>query len=696
MEESQHPLSGLAQQLRSIADSLESLYHAQIPLPKEDGLLLQWNGSDEPVEVWSPDDQDSPDLAMVKLERKDSRMLCENEDEAGGGATPILAAINSGMLCEHEDEPGGGATPIRIAINSGMLSEDENETKGGTEFMIRAFWDEQQIKTPSSRRKSSTSEIRRLISFSDHSIHATAQGIWQYLIAGPGSLNRTIWDCIGGILIVYDVIVIPLGFFDLPEVVFLTVMDWVTLFYWSLNIFNTLTQGYVRQGSTIMAPRKILARYLSSWFWLDLVTLLPDWLFSVVISDASFNGNSVRLLRIARLTRTVRLLRVLRLKQLMESLDDLLDSEVSTITAAIVKMLLLLLVINHYIACNWYLISWLSSDAHPDDTWVKINSLETAQWWRQYLVAYHWSITQFTPASMPVQPGNPAERAFAITVVVFALVGFSYVVGSITGSLTQLRSLSEKDAKQFWLLRRFLRHKNISFELSLRIRTFLDFEVSSRRGTVEMEEVEILRYLSNHMRSELHFEVHKLLLLFHPLFSYMNDETLEIVQTLCHSSISSMSANKLDVVFQVDHRATCSFFLSQGALHYNHQTGLGGHNGEEIFPRQTWISEPAMWVCEWMFLGDCAAKEVSTILCLDVAKTERALERYSNQLAHIQEYAKRFVAWLNDLASHERSDVMIGDGYLSCFQGFLPARTHQPEDHIKIMRRLRRLHSKNL
>ena len=40
---------------------------------------------------------------------------------------------------------------------------------------------------------------------------------------------------------------------------------------------------------------------------------------------------------------------------------------------------------------------------------------------------------EFTPASMSVNPTNLAERIFAVSVVVFALVGFSYLVGSITG-----------------------------------------------------------------------------------------------------------------------------------------------------------------------------------------------------------------------------------------------------------------------
>lgn len=48
---------------------------------------------------------------------------------------------------------------------------------------------------------------------------------------------------------------------------------------------------------------------------------------------------------------------------------------------------------------------------------------------------------------MREDPVPQVESSFAIFVVVFALVGFSYVVGSILGSLAQLRSMTEQSAK---------------------------------------------------------------------------------------------------------------------------------------------------------------------------------------------------------------------------------------------------------
>merc|ERR1719414_2266156 len=90
------------------------------------------------------------------------------------------------------------------------------------------------------------------------------------------------------------------------------------------------------------------------------------------------------------------------------------------------------------------------------------------------MTAFHWSITQFTPASMSVQPTNLVERTFAVAVVVCALVGFSYVVGSITGSLTQLRGIHEEESKIFWELRRYLKRNKVNPELSYRIQRYCE------------------------------------------------------------------------------------------------------------------------------------------------------------------------------------------------------------------------------
>lgn len=100
-------------------------------------------------------------------------------------------------------------------------------------------------------------------------------------------------------------------------------------------------------------------------------------------------------------------------------------------------------------------------------------------WEHLYLVSLHWSLTQFTPAGMDVTPTNEVERGFTIGVVVFALVGFAYVVGSITASLAQLRTMSEEASKDFWQMRRFLNQNSVDHNLAARIQRFCGIHIQS-------------------------------------------------------------------------------------------------------------------------------------------------------------------------------------------------------------------------
>merc|ERR1719343_1512046 len=135
------------------------------------------------------------------------------------------------------------------------------------------------------------------------------------------------------------------------------------------------------------------------------------------------------------------------------------------IVANILKMLLLLMVVSHFISCLWYAISY---NADGDDRWLAYYNMEGSKWNYLYATCLHWSLTQFTPAPMNIQPQNFPERVFTISVVVCALVGFSYVVGSITGSLAQLRSLKEEESKLFWDLRVYLKKNDVEHILSVR------------------------------------------------------------------------------------------------------------------------------------------------------------------------------------------------------------------------------------
>ena len=123
---------------------------------------------------------------------------------------------------------------------------------------------------------------------------------------------------------------------------------------------------------------------------------------------------------------------------------DLINSESVDILFNIVQMIVYLLAVNHFLACSWYATSFIGAG----NSWVKHHGFENEHWSYQYVTSFHWAITQFTPSSMHVQPQNIYERTFCVIVVISGLVGFSYLVGSITGSLAELRRMKEDAIKQ--------------------------------------------------------------------------------------------------------------------------------------------------------------------------------------------------------------------------------------------------------
>merc|ERR1719326_972496 len=100
------------------------------------------------------------------------------------------------------------------------------------------------------------------------------------------------------------------------------------------------------------------------------------------------------------------------------------------------------MIVNHIIACGWYMIG---SSVDDVNTWVNFYEVLDRSIGFQYTTSLHWSLTQFTPASMEISARNTAERVYTVCVLMFAMVTFSSFISSITNATTQLRKLDAED-----------------------------------------------------------------------------------------------------------------------------------------------------------------------------------------------------------------------------------------------------------
>jgi len=498
------------------------------------------------------------------------------------------------------------------------------------------------------------------------------QGFLRHFISYPGSRARVVWDVCGALLIFYDMVVIPLRVFDFPDSTFTTGMDWLAIIFWTLNMVASIMVGYHHHGVVVMVPSRIVIHYLRTWFCVDVVVVVPDWAFTVA-STGDGAGQSVRLLRILRLVRTVRLLRIFKLRRLLAGLDDRVDSEYTSILLSILKMITLLLSINHIIACAWFMVAFLTEGTGHGETWVTSHRFQDSGWFYQYLTSFHWSITQFTPASMDVQPQNVVERLFAVAVVVFALVGFSYVVGSITGSLAQIRSMQEDASKQFWNVRRYLRHNHVPIELSIRIQKYLEHAWQKQTRQVRTSEIKLFSLLSEQLHNELQLSMSVPHLSVHPLFEHLRASYAATMSRMANTTISQKFLAPGDSLFYPGEAATHMYFVVQGRLQYLRVDPSGKENFEIVEKDEDWISEPVLWTPAWVHLGVLGAEIECDLLLIDAARFNAIISLNPAVYRIVRGYAKNFLAWINGQDYADLSDIVQGDLVSDTIESLIPA-----------------------
>mmetsp|Transcript_117871 Transcript_117871/g.263503 ORF Transcript_117871/g.263503 Transcript_117871/m.263503 type:complete len:787 (-) Transcript_117871:38-2398(-) len=490
----------------------------------------------------------------------------------------------------------------------------------------------------------------------------------RYTTVHPNSKVRLAWDIMGMLFIGYDIVFIPLQIFNMEKTSVLAFMDMTLILFWTCDLFLNFIVGYHHGGILVLNFLKIAKRYLRTWFVLDIILVSSEWLL-VVIDGLDEEGESsgadgMESLGLARLTKTVRFLRLLRLFRLLRlmklpkylmRIEEQIQSEVAVVLIGITKLTFCILIINHIIACIWYGIGTVEASKPEDSTWLQVAGIsDNTSLGYRYCTSLHWSLTQFTPASMEVYPVNEMERWFSVFVLVFALVTFSSFVSSITNAMTQLRNMNSEYAKQLLVFQRYLRYHKISTPLAVRMRRHLEHRLLRNQRHIEEKDVSLLQVLSEPLLMELHAEVYRPLLDHHPFFKVFAERNSSGNRKLCHSVITEVSLSQGDLLFTVGDRSHSMFVIWGGCLDY---ASSQANSSSFAFVRQgEWLCEGCLWT-HWISCGEVHAKTRATIVCIsaknlhDVAKHCRSLSMRPAR------YGELFVEYLNSLHEHELTDL---------------------------------------
>lgn len=445
----------------------------------------------------------------------------------------------------------------------------------------------------------------------------TSQGrCAQRLISAPSDRHRVAWDLLGGILVLYDVFMIPfVQSFEPEEEVWMRFMTWFGAVFWAIDLPKSMFSGYHRRGVLEMRLYKVIRKYLRTWFGFDLLVLCIDWVFLYVQYYTTDSESPMRIMRSGRWLRALRILRacrLIRLARVLRFLNTVMNSfstEVLRVRLQAIVALIGIVVLNHIIACLWY---WMGHVGSFEDNWLMAYGLDQRELSYKYTTSLHWALTQCTPASMEVFPANSLERIFTIFTLVFGLFTFSSFVSAITQKMTQLFMLTHDRLCQNVNMRRYFVENGLSMEVTDKILDFLEYRLKDSQRKIQEKDVPILQVLPERIRIQMHVEIFKPSLLWIPFFEYFEELDNARLRSICHAAVSEQSLLPDQELFMKGAAAGSVYFVTRGRLSYHRR-------GEECRVESgSWVSEAALWM-NWIHRGRMSAIAMTELYLLDVS-----------------------------------------------------------------------------
>eukprot|EP00929_Paragymnodinium_shiwhaense_P046163 TRINITY_DN23505_c0_g2_i2.p1 TRINITY_DN23505_c0_g2~~TRINITY_DN23505_c0_g2_i2.p1 ORF type:complete len:790 (+),score=133.57 TRINITY_DN23505_c0_g2_i2:239-2608(+) len=578
------------------------------------------------------------------------------------GSFDVTAA--PGLLCKDAGalKAGGGQAwteKATLVIPGDSLSDDacdvRNSESGSAdekreEFeVIEAFKKrEEDDPKPKNRLKGSRSRMMPVRDGVDHE-ESTSGGKSEVpksrFIVNPHSKHRIMWDLASLSMVVYDMAMIPMSSFDLPENTFLTSMDWTTRLFWTIDVaWSCITGVVLKDGTVQYDPKFILMRYLRTWFPLDCIIVSTDWVEVAITSMNTHSGAGflAKLSRSMRVVRVVRLLRLVRMREVLDVIFERIQSDHLAMLLNNLKIVVFIISFGHITGCIYWAVG-----NRGDSSWIHASDYESKSLDAQYLLCLHWALSQLSGGMGEVPPEKSLERLYTVIHFIVSFMTAAIIISALTSSMTQSHIIRGHQSQSVSVLRKYLKQNSISSNLALRVQRSAQHAIS---GDLTVDSVDLLQVVSEPLRVEVNFEMYCPVLRHHPFFELFLADSPHVLRKICHSAMSTLLMATDDQIFAEGDTASQMYFVFWGSLVYESDAG----DRDELTGKM-WIGEPTLWT-NWMHRGTLVATSDVKVACLNARLfQEHAANASMGLQSDPKVYAAEYVKAMN--ASQDVTDL---------------------------------------
>eukprot|EP00899_Mesostigma_viride_P010185 jgi/Mesvir1/19168/Mv01189-RA.1 len=334
-----------------------------------------------------------------------------------------------------------------------------------------------------------------------------AQARWQKRVINPRSDFMRRWDVILLMLLIFTASVTP---FEISFLVTkINAMYFINRFVDLLFLIDIILNFYTGYWDEeldhwVMDLGQIRRRYLSSWFLIDVISILPFDTVGYLFRNQVIG--KLKIFRIARMFRLAKLLRILRAGRILRRWESSMSINYSSLH--LVRFTIVVLTLAHWMACVFHLIITLEN---THENWLaKFNEgypgYEALKPMQMYTVCIYWSImTMSTIGYGDVLPFTHWERAYTTFGMLVGASIYAYVVGSVCNIVQSMDAEQTEFYRIMDNLNSFMAAKRLPKGLRMRLREFFRYRRSN--GNVDDTHA-LLAKMSPSLRADVAIETH--------------------------------------------------------------------------------------------------------------------------------------------------------------------------------------------